>query len=95
VYINPFFNKTFYDGIINSKNWISDETETMFEVLEEETEGKAYTSALGSFSSRGADHSFLESFEFEFAAKADQLFTNLKMEERNGKSGSWSHTIGE
>ena len=71
-----------YDGIVDSKNWISNETETMFEVLEEETEGKAYTSALGSFSSRGADYSFLESFEFEIAAKADQLFTNLKPEKR-------------
>ena len=47
--------------MVESKIWMSDETETIFEVLEKETDGNAYTSALGTYATKGADHSVLES----------------------------------
>ena len=54
-----------YGKVVASKNWMSNETETLFEVLEKETNGKAYTSALGTFASKGVDYSIIQSPVFE------------------------------
>jgi len=56
--------------MVESKNWMSNETETMFEVLEKETGGKAYTSALGTYATKGVDYSVLESLPMSLMMRA-------------------------
>jgi predicted AlkP superfamily pyrophosphatase or phosphodiesterase len=45
--------------MVDAKDWMSNSTETMFEVVE--GEGNAYTSALGTYAAKGADTSVFES----------------------------------
>jgi arylsulfatase A-like enzyme len=47
--------------MIDSQNWMSDNTETMFEVVE--SAGNAYTSAIGTYAAKGADRSIFETLK--------------------------------
>jgi len=75
--------------MLDSRNWIEDGTETMFEVVE--SSGDSYTSALGTYAARGADTSVLESGALQTIAS---LFTRVSgAESSEGPAQSSLDTI--
>ena len=63
--------------MVEAKNWMSDETETLFEAVEKGD--NAYTSALGTYATKGADRSVFESLPIRILVSLYGLISDSDM----------------